>query len=85
MNRNVFHQSFNYPGEKLLRWMSIKGEGSITEFKQAVKVVAREFNIERMIDNDKYFSFDRILDNFVNLLHIEKSEKITLDMFFYDL
>ena len=52
--------------------MSIKGEGSITEFKQAVKVVAREFNIERMIDNDKYFSFDRILDNFVNLLHIEK-------------
>ena len=26
MNRNVFHQSFNYPGEKLLRWMSIKGE-----------------------------------------------------------
>lgn len=74
MNRNVFHQSFNYPGEKLLRWMSIKGEGSITEFKQAVKIVAREFNIERVIDNDKYFSFDRILDNFVNLLHIEKSE-----------
>lgn len=74
MIRNVFHQSFTYPGEKLLRWMSIKGEGSITEFNQAVKVVARDFNIDRVIDNDKYFSFDRILDNFVNLLHIEKSE-----------
>lgn len=74
MIRNVFHQSFNYPGEKLLRWMSIKGEGSITEFNQAVKVVARDFKIDRVIDNDKYFSFDRILDNFVNLLHIEKSE-----------
>lgn len=74
MIRNVFHQSFTYPGEKLLRWMSIKGEGSITEFNQAVKVVARDFNIDRVIDNDKYFSFDRILDNFVNLLHIEISE-----------
>ena len=74
MIRNVFHQSFTYPGEKLLRWMSIKGEGSITEFNQAVKVVARDFKIDRVIDNDKYFSFDRILDNFVNLLHIEISE-----------
>ena len=57
MNRNVFHQSFNYPGEKLFKVDEYKGEGSITEFKQVVKVVAREFNIERMIDNDKYFSF----------------------------
>jgi hypothetical protein len=74
MNKNVFHESFNYPGEKLLRWMSIKGEGTVNEFKQAVRTVAKEFNLEKIIDNDKYFSFNRIMNNFVNLLHIEINE-----------
>ena len=39
-----------HPGERLLRWMSIKGEGNISEFKSAVENISKELEIEKRID-----------------------------------
>ncbi len=62
-----------HPGERLLRWMSIKGEGNISEFKSAVENISKELEIEKWID-EKYFSYERILDTYINLLHIEREK-----------
>ena len=62
-----------HPGERLLRWMSIKGEGSMSEFKSAVSHISSELQLENWIE-EQYFSYERILDIFVNLLHIEREK-----------
>lgn len=62
-----------HPGERLLRWMSIKGEGSMSEFKFAVSHISSELQLENWIE-EQYFSYERILDIFINLLHIERDK-----------
>ena len=62
-----------HPGERLLRWMSIKGEGSMSEFKSAVSHISSELQLENWIE-EQYFSYERILDIFINLLHIEREK-----------
>ena len=62
-----------HPGERLLRWMSIKGEGSMSEFKSAVSHISSELQLENWIE-EQYFSYERILGIFINLLHIEREK-----------
>ena len=62
-----------HPGERLLRWMSIKGEGSMSEFKSAVSHISSELQLENWIE-EQYFSYERMLDIFINLLHIEREK-----------
>ena len=53
--------------------MSIKGEGSMSEFKSAVSHISSELQLENWIE-EQYFSYERILDIFINLLHIEREK-----------
>ena len=62
-----------HPGERLLRWISIKGEGSMSEFKSAVSHISSELQLENWIE-EQYFSYERILGIFINLLHIEREK-----------
>ena len=50
-----------------------KGEGSMSEFKSAVSHISSELQLENWIE-EQYFSYERILDIFINLLHIEKKK-----------
>jgi len=65
-----FSKLQNLPGERLLRWMSVKGVGSMSEFKQAVNFITNDLGISYKI-HDEYFDYEKILDNLTNLLHIE--------------
>ena len=75
MNKNSFnfeHLS-SLPGEKLLNWLSVKGHGRISEFVLAFNSIANEYSI---IDKtqESYFSYEKILQNYCSLLHLEYTE-----------
>ena len=52
-----FSKLQNLPGERLLRWMSVKGVGSMSEFKQAVNFIASDLGISY-----KILSFNNSID-----------------------
>lgn len=62
---------YQHPGERLLRWMSVKGEGSISDFKAAIENISNELGIEKWLEV-KFFSYERLLNTYINLLHIER-------------
>ena len=71
MNNITISNLYQHPGERLLRWMSVKGEGSISDFKAAIENISNELGIEKWLEV-KFFSYERLLNTYINLLHIER-------------
>ena len=71
MNNITISNLYQHPGERLLRWMSVKGDGSISDFKAAIENISNELGIEKWLEV-KFFSYERLLNTYINLLHIER-------------
>ena len=71
MNNITISNLYQHPGERLLRWMSVKGERNISDFKAAIENISNELGIEKWLEV-KFFSYERLLNTYINLLHIER-------------
>jgi len=79
-NATVEFPSNNFlqlPGERLLRYMTNIGSGTIDDIKKRIEVIAKSYqkinaNLSNLLLSDEYLKY-RILDNYSFLMHLEWS------------
>ena len=68
------------PGERLLRYMSNVGSGTISSLRDAIVYIAnseplKDLGLKEELEKNKKRFTDRVIENFSYLLHIEISSK----------